>query len=118
MGTIKKEGNRIYVQVKNQMRLAGEIQPTTKGKPVVLEMFRSYDKHLFKVWNSYGFSKEVMDHKDWFDYVLLNEETPAHGISSYMIPREDFILHGKEYEADGYERQYFMTKAKLLNYLI
>lgn len=117
MATIKREENRIYIQTQSgKMALVGEVveipAPVTKK---ILTTHRDFQKHLFKVWNSYGFAKEVIDHADWFDLVLLSE-TKGQKEFEYLIPRTDIILHGREYESESFERQYFITRERLKHY--
>ncbi len=72
-----------------------------------------------KVWQAYGFAKEVMDHEDWFQYVQIDERIGTTGKQFiYVIPRIDIVLHGREYETDNFERQYFVTLAKLEQYIV
>lgn len=124
MATVKREGNIVYIQHMDKMRRVGEIitnvlvddMDGTSDQSILL-VERDREKHMMMVWQAYGFAKEVMDHKDWFSFVQLQETD--HGKKSiYLIPREDLILHGREHQTEGFERQYFVTVEKLQQYKI
>lgn len=111
MATVKKEGNVVYVQTMDKMRRVG----TLLGE--ILETERDRAKHLMQVWQAYGFSKEVMDHKDWFEYVSISE-TNGTEVNLYLIPRVDLVLHAREHQSQDFERQYFITLEKLQPYKV
>lgn len=118
MATVKREGNTVYIQHLDHMRKVGEILQATAGEEIesdVLLVERDREKHMMMVWQAYGFAKEVMDHKDWFGFVQI-EETDHGQRNTYLIPREDLVLHGREYQTDGFEKQYFVTVEKLQKY--
>lgn len=110
MGMVKKENNEIFIQEGEKLRKVGHIEEL--GETKVLNVFRDRSKHLMKVWNAYGFAKDVIDHTDWFDYMLL-EELNGTERSRYFIPRQDIVLEGKLRQTEGFERQYFIPLEKL-----
>lgn len=116
MGVVKKEGNIIYVQQADKMRKVGEIISDGTNKILLVE--RDESKHLMLVWLAYGFAKEVLDHGDWFEYIQIDEVTRNGGRNTYFIPRKDIVLHSREYQSEGFERQYFITKQILEKYAI
>ncbi len=128
MATIRREGNKIYVLVDNRMRLVGEIidfrdydklnGERTKNDGFCLMVDRNRENHLMITSGSYGFAKEVIDHKDWFDYVLINETSKQNGQQSYLIPRPEIILHGRTMESGGFEKQYFVKLETLKKFKI
>lgn len=123
MGTIKKDGDNVYIQHLDKMRKVGHIvhgiMKTEKGEEDIatLVVQRNRDSHLLLVWQAYGFAKDVMDHEDWFSYVQVEEQV-GNKTNTYMVPRPDLVLHGRIYETDNFERQYFVTLDKLQKYKV
>lgn len=128
MATIRREGNKIYILVENRMRLVGEVidfrdydklsGERTNNDGLSLMTERNREEHMMITSGTYGFAKEVIDHKDWFDYVLINETSKEDGQQSYLIPRTEIILHGRTMESGGFEKQYFVKLETLKKYKI
>lgn len=104
MGVVKKENNSICIQEGDKWRTVGELEGT---ETIILKVFRDRSKHLMKVWNAYGFAKDVIDRNDWFEYLYLTEKNGSEE-SKYFIPRADIVLEGRLYQTEGFERQYFL----------
>lgn len=66
-------------------------------------------------FNAYGFNKDVIESDKHFDYVAL-QETNMDEKNIYFIPREDILLEGRLYKAEGYDNQYFMSLSQLEQY--
>lgn len=114
MGSIKYENNAIYVQH------GGRWQVVAYVKNRVITIFRDHDRHLFGRFDSYGFSKTLMEMSAYFDYVLLKEKyLDHHGkplFNIYFIPREDIISKGIPHRQEGLEEQILISLAKLEDY--
>lgn len=93
----------------------GDTAQMTDASILLIE--RNREKHMMMVWQAYGFSKEVMDHKDWFGLVQLDETDHGKKVT-YLIPREDLILHGRLHQSENFERQYFVPVEKLQKYKV
>lgn len=123
MGVVKKEDNKIFIQIADKWREIGELEGEDT---VVLKVYRDRSKHLMNVWKAYGFAKDVIDRDDWFDYVYLKEKVKdmqtdgsiliAAEYRTYLIPRTEIVLEGRLYETDGFERQYFVPLTVLERY--
>ena len=117
MGVVKKEDNKIFIQVSDKWRQIGELEGM---QTIVLKIRRNRDSHLMRVWNAYGFAKDVIDRGDWFEYVFIDEEVPLENgnfeKNLYLIPRTDIVLEGRVYETEGFERQYFVPIELLKRY--
>lgn len=109
MASIKIENEVIYVQIDNEWRNIGVIRNR------VLNVHRNYSKHLMRNFNAYGFNKNVIESDKYFDYVAL-QETNMDEKNIYFIPREDVLLEGRLYKAEGYDSQYFMSLIQLEQY--
>jgi hypothetical protein len=117
MGVVKKEGRIVSVQQGDKWRKVGEIEE--EDGFTILKVHRDRSAHLMRVYNAYGFSKDVIDHDDWFDFVLIEEEVMNENVktnNTYFIPRQDIVLEGKSYQSEGFERQYFVSLEKLQTY--
>lgn len=113
MGVVKKDNKTIYIQEGDKWRAIGELEGS---ETVILKISRDRSKHLMKVWNAYGFAKDIIDRADWFEYVYLNEKNGSES-NKYFIPRADIIIEGKLYQTEGFERQYFVPINILERYL-
>jgi len=109
MANIKIEKEVIYVQIDNEWRNIGVIRNK------VLNVYRTRSKHLMRNFNAYGFNKDVIDSTNLFDFVAL-QETNMDEKNIYFIPREDILLEGRLYKAEGFDNQYFMSLDQLEQY--
>lgn len=109
MASIKIENETIYVQIDNEWKNIGVIRNR------VLNVYRTHSKHLMRNFNAYGFNKNVIESDKYFDYIAL-QETNMDKKNIYFIPREDILLEGRLYKADGYDIQYFMSLSQLEQY--
>jgi hypothetical protein len=109
MANLKIENETVFVQIDNEWRNVGVLRNR------VLNVYRSRVKHLMRNFNAYGFNKDVIDSETHFDYVAL-QETYGDLKNVFFIPREDILLEGRLYKADGYDSQYFMSLDQLEQY--
>lgn len=112
MGVVKKDNNYVCIQEGDKWRTVGELEGT---ETVILKMTKDRSKHLMKVWNAYGFAKDIIDQTTWFEYLYLTEINGSER-STYFIPRADIILEGKLYQTEGFERQYFVPLSVIERY--
>jgi hypothetical protein len=111
MGTIKIDNGKIYHQQAGKWLEIGDANFAKR----ILTVYRDKEKHLMRVFDGYGFNKEIIETDRFFDYVAL-EETDGEQHNVYFIPREEIIQEGKLYQAEGYERQIFLSLAQLETY--
>lgn len=114
MATVKREGDKVYVMVADRMRYAGEIVKFTghdrySGKKVeegtCLSLSRNRADDLGEISGCYKFPKELIDHDEWFDHLLIHETSDQDGPVSYLVPRELVIKLDQE---DGYDTNYWI----------
>lgn len=68
-----------------------------------------------KVFDAYGFNREILETDRFFEYVVIDEiDGNEHNL--YLIPRADIIEKGRLYQAEGYERQIFMSLSQIKEY--
>lgn len=111
MGTIRIDGHKILHQQAGKWQEIGDASFSTR----TLTVYRDKSKNFMRVFDGYGFNKEIIDTDRFFDHIVLDEiDGEDHNL--YLIPREDIILEGKLYQAEGYERQVFMSMEQLRQY--
>lgn len=113
MGTLKIDNGKIYQQVLGKWNMIGEIDFAER----TLAVYRDREKHLMKMFDGYGFSKDLIDSSRFFDFILIKEKS-GEDEALYLIPREEILLYGQLYKAEGYEKQIFISLEKLKNFKI
>lgn len=113
MANLKIENNVVFVQVDNDWRNIGVLRNR------VLNVYRTRAKHFMRNFNGYGFNRDVIESEKHFDYVALQETTveDAEIVKNiFFIPREDILLEGRLYKAEGFDTQYFLSLTQLEQY--
>ena len=113
MGTIKIDDGKIYHQQAGKWLEIGDADFAKR----ILTVYRDKSKHLMKVFDGYGFNKEIIETDRFFDFVAL-EETDDKEQHVYFIPRNEIMEEGRLYQAEGYERQIFLSLSQLQTYKI
>lgn len=102
------EDGKIYHQRLGKWHEIGETDFSRR----TLTVRRNKKEHFMRAFDGYGFNKEVIESDRFFDVIIL-EETDEEEQNTYLLPREDVALEGKLYQAEGYERQIFLSMEQL-----
>jgi hypothetical protein len=118
-----KTGNALicYKDGKVTLSLLTEKRDRNIGfiKDKMLFVDRSYDKHLHRKSNSYGFNYHLLKLSKSFDYVAINEDDER----LFVVPKHAILDYGKvmffknSEDGNSFEVQIFLNRDIIKNYL-
>ncbi len=112
--TLYREGDYIYLDLKLSQgrRRLGKIDE--KKESLITK--RVYDRHLFRMANSFGFNSELLRTAEIIKYVIVKTDKEE----TFAIPIETLFKLGSylHFKKQGFERQIFITIDDLKNFKI